>query len=672
MQKHRFISVVAAIFLGIAVAVCAADPGRPIPDGVQAHIAVSAPRQFIDNAIQYVGDATKKTGSYVPPELLNMLAAMYMPVPLDAWDADNALHIFFIRSDEGMLNMVAVFSRDSFDDLISGMEQRGWEFGDPEEDETFDMVVPTSLPDGRRMVVVDLGEGWSALANNVGDTAHIAAFIADNGGWELDEQPEGTILVRVRTAGSDVDFAANLTRAVASKADEIVKTIADAGLTEKAGRWVVDMAEKYGRVIGEELEQAEEVQIAAGFDDGRFVLGFAGLFGKKSWMRAWAGMMESADDFPEGDLLKRLPEGFMTCGVGAPAVKVIPDIEKISETFFSELSELAPDRNDALIRYSKALFGGNPGESATASYFNNGKPYQVTIVNLPGVQSAIDLIPEVGEAASAIMEQSFANPKESLRLPGEKQTDGEREWYCLKPEAADEDGFRAFLDRINSMDAQGELRLQFDPDFRIYLAKTANPAALVTLAGAVDKDEFAAILKYIDTPADQGSSPLDAPGAKATVACLGAAQLSHALVNPDEVYLVYALQEADRIGRTLPSNMPDEAKEAVARVVDSRKEIVTRLAGKAKAKDADAAFGIGAEDGYITLRFAMPAATVTAVIRRHELHQKMQQEATRAILDPRQTPPDGEEAEPEESEESEEAVEAAAAGNGSERQLFFR
>lgn len=631
MQKRSFIRRVAAIVLGCALSTCvsAADPGQSLPDGVEAHISIAAPRRFLDDAFQYVGAATKDTASHIPAEFLSMLASAYIPIPFSAWDPDSEFHAVFLPGAGPAYSLVAVFAHNSFESLLSGLEEAQWRVGEAEENEFFDETRPVILPNGRAMVLADLGEGWAVLA----ESADEAAYVAANPDWELDHSAGADLVARVRVGRDATGISEQLSEMALSRADDIVEAVSAAGLTEKAGAWMASLAEKYGRVFGEELEAAEEVRFDVGFADARLVLGVSALFGDGSWTRKWAETMESADDFPEGALLERLPGGFVTCGVGAPVTDVVPDIEAISETLFSELSELAPDRKAALLDYNKAVFAANPGESATAGYFHDGAPYQITIAAFDDVDAVIAAALKIDEALADIVERSFADPEESVRPSWEKQTDGEREWYCWTFEPANADRFRAFLERINAMDPNGGLNFEYNPDFRIYLAKIANPSALVTLAGPVSRDEFAAILKSVASPSAGAVSPLDTPNGREAIDSLGAAQLSLGLLNPDGMFLLYSLQETAAARRAvLSGDQSEKGANAASRLVETRRDVIARIAAEAGATDADAAFGIGAEDGYVVFRVAVPAASVRAVILKHERFSRLFREAVRKQL----------------------------------------
>jgi hypothetical protein len=228
---------------------------------------------------------------------------------------------------------------------------------------------------------------------------------------------------------------------------------------------------------------------------------------------------------------------------------------------------------------------------------------------------------ELGDAFSAITAQSFANPAESLGFPVEKQTDGEREWYAWKPQPADAEQFAAFIERLNGMDESGDLSMEFDPAFRVYAAKLANPEAIVTVTGSVGQDEFAAHLKHIAEAGESDGaapSPFAAPAAKAAVDALGTTQLMRGLVNPEEAYLSFYFEWM--------GVFPASGTSA-----DIARPIVARLAAEAKTNSAAprVAFGVGAKNGRIALRAAAPAAAVSAGLKVRERFGKLEAEAVR-------------------------------------------
>ncbi len=202
----------------------------------------------------------------------------------------------------------------------------------------------------------------------------------------------------------------------------------------------------------------------------------------------------------------------------------------------------------------------------------------------------------MNETLSGIVAKAFADPAESVTLPVEKQSDGEREWFAWRIEPADREGFGKFVERLGGMAPHRAPALMLDADFRIYAARLENPETLVVASGPLGRDAFAAILKYAAETAESAASPFDAPATAAALDDLGAAQFSLGLLNPEELYLLFMQQFAAHEGEKLPPALFDGEQSA----------------------DADALLGFGAEDGSIAASLALPAASVNAAIRMHE------------------------------------------------------
>lgn len=530
-MKHVFIAVILAFSLTFA----ARGAEAPLPENVAAHVTVGLPATLIEEAFTYVDTATKDTQNHISTELLAVLLAAYLPVPLDVWDATSPLHLVFLDSEE-MHTMVVVFGHGSFPELLEGLADTGWDVPekplDNEDENLFREVRMVGMSSGMPMFLADLGDGRAVLAEDI----EAARYVLAADGAELERGATSDIAARIRLAGmADAEETAR----------DMAEGIVEVAFAGTAGEWAEDLAEKYGELLGGELENAEEARVALDFDGELFSAAVSVLFADGSWMRKWAETMEAAPARPESRFLAALPEGAFSLAAVASPGELLPGAEAITATVLSDIaamSDITPEQKTALDGFAGKIFAAAPGVTAAANYLNAGKPYQLAVTEFADADAALKAV----ESIRSVIGQSFADAGE--------------------------------------------------PGMRFHAARLEGEDALVFAAGGIGDGEFAEILRRVGEAAGADAEPDAAPagfGAGSFDAAVPA-QFFSGLTNAAEGFLAFSLRMMELEGGSLPPALfsglerPDPAAPVVS--------------------------GVGAEDGRVAVRAAIPAAAVKAGI----------------------------------------------------------
>lgn len=647
MMKQKFLHCAAAVFFGIAL-IAGAGERTPLPEKVLAHVAVERPRQFLDNVFSYVEKVTEGTERPVSKESLDMLSVIFLPAPFDVWDAEKELN-FVVVGDGDDWEPVFVFSHGSFEGLLEGLGGAGWEIlddddADAEEEEgggnPFAAVRSVTMPSGGGdFILADIGDGRAVLAESL-DAAKLAARHEE---WEPADASDADLFARVRVDDSVSEVRGEIAEAIAEGAEEFAGNIADAGLSEEAGRWMLRMAEKYGDLAGMEIEQAREARFALSFDGARADLGVGALLADGAWTTKFARALElEAAGAPEEKVAGRLPEGHYTVNAVAALAGILPDAEVFGDAVLGDFAELVPEKRDALIDGNRASMAAGPGGTASAGYFNDGNPYSVSVTEFRDPQAALDAALVFFDAAAAAAEKMFGDPEAGIRLSAEKVEEDGREWHEVRFEPRDGEAFAEFVEEVGrSMPG-----FALSPDFRIYMARTDG--ALVALSGAVGREVFTAVLEQIGAAPADAASPLDAPELEDLLGGLGAAQAGRGVLDLEQTYLLFGLRMAGlNPGMPLPEEL-NPAQEAFMEAFNNG------LDG-----GAEVAFGFGAEDGCVMLRTAVPAEAVNVILKKYERHMAAESAAYERLLSAEDEEDAGEEA-GDAAEEAEEAAEEDA------------
>lgn len=474
-MKHVFIAVILAFSLTFA----ARGAEAPLPENVAAHVTFRAPARVVEEAFAYVDAATAGTERHIPVELLTVLLTAYLPAPLDAWDADSPLHLVFLDGEE-LHTMVVVFGHGSFPTLLEGLADADWDVPekplDNEDENLFREVRMVGMASGMPMFLADLGDGRAVLAEDI----EAARYVITEDGAELGREAAADIAARIRLAGME-DI-----RDMAEDGIEIA-------MLGAPGVWTEELAEKYGALLGDELEKAEEVSVTFDFDGETLSLASDMLFADGSWMRKWAETAQTAPERPESAFLAALPEGAFTLGVGAPPEKALPDAEKIAATVLADIAALAPENAEALNGFAEKIFAAAPGATAFASYLNGGKPHQIAVLEFGDADAALAAL----ESIRGAVEQSFAE----------------------------------------------------DAGIHFHAARLEGAEAVVVGAGEIGGEEFAAIVRGMAEKSGAGAKAFDASVFDAALP----AQFFAGRTDLAESYLAFLLRIAEAEGGELPA-----------------------------------------------------------------------------------------------------------------------
>lgn len=622
MQKRGlFLAFVAAAVLCVSclAPAPAAGPVEPLPEHVAGLVSFKSPIHFLEALDEYVAATTEGTANALPPSLLTMLAAVYLPVPMDSWNADEEAHLVIMPSGPPSSTPVVLLIRvDDFAEFLQSLEDKDWLVGDEsEEEDRFVALYPAVLPGGKAVVLANLGGGRAAVADTA---ARIHQALAD-GDWYPSYHGDAdvsAVLATNITGGTLVD---NTAAYIARRQDEIAAAIARNGIKPEVARGIAALMEKYAPKLVGELEMAESLHVEMRIDEDELVLDMGGLFVEGALLREIADNAAKAPALDQS-LARRFPATAASVALGASVDDLVTDVRQRYIDMVGDIyGTVWPSFKNTMVAFADAYFHNGPGQTAVASFMNGERQSSVSIIKAHDPEAMQKQFVDGMQELNNLWAASIDTPDLEARFVGETKNNGSQVYYAFQPRFGKDGGekFQQFLDDIAEDNPELRSALKINPDFRIYISRLDD--ALVFGAGDLREEEFTALLGNLNRDA---AEPLFGLSAAANLLDdLAPAQVSVALMNADELFRMAAIAMAREADVKLPDGMENPFRLALE---------------TARLQDRGDLFGfsLGGRDGALTLRMIMPVEAVNAVVRDYEAFEKVRVRETRRLLNEQQ------------------------------------
>lgn len=604
MQKRRLLFATLALVFA-AGTVCAGATTETIPDHIAGHISIKSPNELVAMLDEYVVNSTAGTPNELPPGLLSMLAAVYLPLPLDAWDADEEAHVILLpdSTPRGAPQYVLVVAVESFNAFVDTLAEREWLVGDPGADERFAALRPVVIPGGRAMVVADLGNGRVALS----DTAdRIQAALA--GGWTPAHSGDADLTFFLTLNSGSESLVEKTAAYISRKTDEIVAAISQNGIKPDVARGLAQVLEKYAPLLVAELEKAELLRVELRVDGDDVAMDVSGLFHDGSLFREVADHSEAAPPL-DLDLARRIPRSAASVAVGLASEDLLPNARQRTIALNADIYSMVwPAFKDKLAAITDSYFHNGPDQTAAATFIYEGRQASVSIITADDPEAMLKVFVDSLQELNNIWAASIDNPDLTAHFAGELKNNGSQAYWAYQPWFPKDKGeaFQAFLDGIAAENPDLRSVLQVNLDFRIYLSQLDD--GVVFAVGDMRDDEFVALLSGLNRPADDPL--LNTVSAQAVLPLLEPGQISVAVLDADA--LVRIMTEA--VARDTDLSTPEGQNNPY------------RVAAKTmRYQDRGDVLGValGAEDGWLTMRLVVPADAVNTIIRDYSAFERV-------------------------------------------------
>ncbi len=604
MQKRRlFFATLALLFAAATVPARAAD--ETIPDHIAGHISIKSPNELIAMLDEYVVNATAGTPNELPPGLLSMLAAVYLPLPLDAWNADDEAHVVLMpaATPDAAPPFVLIVRIDSFDAFVGTLGERDWLVGDPGNDNRFAALRPVVIPGGRAMVVADLGEGRAALS----DTAdRIEAALAD--GYVPVHAGDADLTVTLAVDAESESLVEKTAAYISRKTDEIVAGISQNGIKPEVAKGIAQMMEKYAPLLVAELEKAELIRIDLRVDGDDIAIDTSALFADGSLFREIADHAASAPAL-DIELAKRFPRSAASVALGIATEDLLPNARQRTIALNSDIYSMVwPAFKDKLAAIADAYFHNGPGQTAAATFIHDGRQASVSIIKADDPEAMQKVFVDSLQELNNLWAATIDNTDLTARFAGELKNNGSQVYWAYQPWFPKDRGeaFQAFLDGIAADNPEMRSLLRLNLDFRIYLSQLDD--GIVFAMGDMRDDEFVALLGGLNQAADE---PLIATvSSQAIIPQLEPAQISVGVLDADALVRIMTDAVVRETDLTTPEGSVNPYRVAAETMRYQDRGDVMGVA-------------IGAEDGWLTMRFVVPADAVNTVIRDYNAFERV-------------------------------------------------
>lgn len=620
MQKRGFVRLVLAAFLCLTLQASAATPAKTLPERVDAHISIQSVGKLKRNLFRLIDASTKRTKNHVPVEFLEVMSQMAIPVPLDIWKSDEPTHAVFVR-DGNNANLVMVFAVESFDELVGSLEDAEWMFGETDANGGYESVLPVVLPNGKSMLMVNLGGGKAALADFLADVA----VVVNDADWKPAHESTADISVNIAINGDGVDFAEKFSTSLEQSFEKFAQAFEEAGVTREAGEGMLRLAQKYIPLVGDEVNKATNALIELTFESDRVLVDAGVCFADGAYMKTVMEHMEKQSE-AESKLTAGVPGKPLSVAVNAPPDNVLPDVDKIFPTLLDDVTEEFPSQKQELRDSYRRIREAGMGTTVTSNYLMGGKQVQYTVAEVRDPQASYEGLVANITALGKMMTGFFADSDESIELVVKRHEiygkyHGELDglvWHSFAPVPKNAEKFQQLLRRLNELNRNMTMTMQFDPDMRIHVAPLVGSSAVVIAVGTLNDDDFLALLQETGKKGKEGQGWFAAPSAEKVLADLDGMQFARALVDPDGAFFLFATQIAHEDSRRLA---PGAANPSFG--------VLERMAAQTEKNDAYSSIGVGADDGWLLLRLSVPAKAVNAIILDYEKFQSLLREEMR-------------------------------------------
>lgn len=628
--------VLAALLFIMAnpAAAAEADAFGSLPENIAAHIVIGDLDQAVAQLDDFVAAITEGSANSVPSGVTSMLVGMYLPLPPESWHKDEAVHILIPSTPFSTTqNTVAIIRVDSFDSFIEAMEEEGVDaIEEDADDHPWDRVVTLDLRNLGVIVAMEPAEGLVAIAANADAFAEVLG------------SPESLWLPPAYTGDADLAAVVSLLSPLGEPLslnrlqNELERAGGDfparmgaIGLNPEIGNGFIKLMEKYLPLWDPEIAALRGLQFDLFFNGDELLLTTYAVADAGSWLGKLAAATEKSGNFTS-PLAEKAPLGALSLAANADISDLMPDLNAGFRKFTVDFGEmLFPRHREALPAFFDVFTANAVDGNVVVNQAVGNRLYNISYVPVKDGDAAVGAVTKLAEGLEGMLEYGIANPDYRLSIVSDT---GEIDGFA----------YRSFTARFANPDLVAGLiaaaGVDDNPfavlqDFVLYQGVRNGVLTTVSGQGALPVD-FAAAMRNLDTT----EKPLlTTENAEAVVKLLENRQLSMALFDADQVYVLMMRALLDNLG---------------GRYLSGRENLYLRALEEAApgmiASEGFYGIGIGASEGRLGATLAVPAPAVNAAFRNYDKYNmKLLEEAQRRN-------PDGslkEEAAPDEGDEGE-------------------
>ena len=606
MRKSVLLRLLAVVLLFTAAEAQAAGPVRELPPAVAVHVAIKSPLDTLAALDGYVANATRGSQRHMPVGSLEMIARIYLPIPLDTWEAEDLAEVFFLRDTGGRgMKPVSVIQVGDFDLFAESLEEKGWEFDEDElEDDEVEKTAGAGappfrtvyMPNGKRMVLalVKGGDNLVALAE---DMTHIELALA--GDWKTAPASDADIVVTIAGDPDRGSYASKAAAGIKSRSKDVLEALIDRGLNPEPAEGILAVLEKYAPRLVSEFDRLEGGIIEITLEPGRAIVDLGGKFGPDSLAGEMAGHLAKAE--PVANPLEvNIPDSAISYSVTAPLDVIVGDagkriVELNGDVYGMFLPELAGQVKEA----SAAFFGAVDGGSVMANLIGEKGQYSVILVGSRDAAAAVKAVRTGVGIFNQAWAQCVADPDLALTLvETESEKDGAA-YVMITPRPANPERFQRFMAGINAASRDVHLEFKAAENLRLFLA--ARDGMLVSAIGELNEGDFLNALSMVSVKAKLPMAEREA--VKKLRPYLPYSQATVGFIDADGAFHLALEQWSRELTAFSEPTYKKAVRETLANLLDNGSVI---------------GMSLGSAAGNLTVRFALPADAVNSIVRNYE------------------------------------------------------
>ncbi len=616
--KSPVSSAILALLIAFAIALplAAADPAAKLPSSLIAEVSIKSPSKLLQAIDGYVAAATKKTRSQLPPGFLVMLSQLYLPLPMDTWNADAPAQILVLpATDTRDVAFVGVFGIKDFAHFVDSLQEYEWVLGESQKVDGYEEVRPVLLPNGKALTLANLGNGRAAVAENM---EQINAVL-DGGKWLPTHPSDADLAVRSDLKGDNRQFVQSIVKQLDEVGGKMETKMAVSGFSPEAYAGFGRLMREWVALAGKEIDKIHEAAFDLYVNPKQIAMNSGASFGPGSLMGEIASYTANhpATDTSLGE---RFPAGPLSVAVNCGANQIIPDAHRRISEFNAEcVRKIFPELADEAAALNRRYFELNPGHVAVANYLKEGRQYNITLMQSNDPERAMPVLVESAGIIDKMLSEAVTDPRLKVQLVGQPQTDGNKQWWEFQAVFADAARWEEVVNGIlKEGDETAVIPLRINANFRAFLAPV--PGALALAVGELSNAEFRQHLEELQNkPAE---SLLEFPTVKPLLEALSPRQISVGVIDAAKAYQLFAAG----IVQDMATVFGNEHSAPFRAVLE-------QMARESTADGNGLGFSLGSQDGRLTGRLVAPAAAVNTIIREHETFEGLRRNALRQMLE---------------------------------------
>lgn len=645
-MRKRVIATLAlaAVILTSGMAYAAA-PAKELPPEIAGHVSVRSLRGFIRNIDRYVSSASKDTENEIPAGFFSMMTMIYLPIPMDDWESDGPLNIVAIDAvssdDPEDVPYVVFFQTGDFSALMDTLSESGWDLGDEIPAGKYAKARSIELPNGKKRLLVDLGDGRAALSETLEDID-----IVHRNDWFPAHMSDADLRLNLALKNKSNPLTSFVQDYLEKNKEKIVQSVDKLGLQQSFGAGVGELAAKYGPLAAAEIDNARFLLAELRFVDGIATVDAGIKFESGSLGDKIVAGMEMSGNL-DLTIAGRIPHGAVSAAVSYPASRILPEAPaKMSRFFADVVGMVIPDLEERTENAVKAFYDSKPGQSVSGNFVKDGRNYTISYMASENPADSLDAIVKIIGVFNDAWSKIIIEPEIGAKLDGERTELDGVPFYHMLEQYNDLEKFEAFLDRIHEINP--DLPMPFDPEAPIHLYLTIDDKGVILGAGDLTRDEFMAAREHMRASGVENNL-FQTPDAEKVIGHIEFDQGSVGMLDPMGLFAVYANTAANAHDEAYGDPASNPYRAALGKL-DLRMGEAKSVLG----------FALGADKDWIINRFLVPAAAVNEVAKAYDDYTRLRKEAARDLNVPEEiiVMPDEYEDELDE-EETGEAEEAA-------------